>query len=96
MPIRMDEGAAELLDTLHSAGYACLLYTSDQKPEKPAPRAEAAPAAETEPAESKKKPSGAPLPAACLLYTSRRNCSTGEDAGYPRQDGKTPWSFTVA
>ena len=37
---------------------------SDQKPEKPAPRAEAAPAAETEPAESKKKPSGAPLPAA--------------------------------
>ena len=21
---------------------------------------------------------------------------TGEDAGYPRQDGKTPWSFTVA
>ena len=36
----------------------------DQKPEKPAPRAEAAPAAETEPAESKKKPSGAPLPAA--------------------------------
>ena len=19
-----------------------------------------------------------------------------EDAGYPRQDGKTPWSFTVA
>ena len=37
---------------------------SDQKPEKPAPRAEAAPAAETELAESKKKPSGAPLPAA--------------------------------
>ena len=37
---------------------------SDQKPEKPAPRAEAAPAAETEPAEGKKKPSGAPLPAA--------------------------------
>ena len=37
---------------------------SDQKPEKPAPRAEAAPAAETEPDESKKKPSGAPLPAA--------------------------------
>ena len=37
---------------------------SDQKPEKPALRAEAAPAAETEPAESKKKPSGAPLPAA--------------------------------
>ena len=37
---------------------------SDQKPEKPAPRDEAAPAAETEPAESKKKPSGAPLPAA--------------------------------
>ena len=37
---------------------------SDQKPEKPAPRTEAAPAAETEPAESKKKPSGAPLPAA--------------------------------
>ena len=37
---------------------------SDQKPEKPAPRAEVAPAAETEPAESKKKPSGAPLPAA--------------------------------
>lgn len=37
---------------------------SDQKPEKPAPRAEAAPAAETEPAESKKKPSSAPLPAA--------------------------------
>ena len=37
---------------------------SDQKPEKPAPRAEAAPAAETEPAEIKKKPSGAPLPAA--------------------------------
>ena len=37
---------------------------SDQKPEKPAPRSEAAPAAETEPAESKKKPSGAPLPAA--------------------------------
>ena len=37
---------------------------SDQKPEKPAPRAEATPAAETEPAESKKKPSGAPLPAA--------------------------------
>ena len=27
---------------------------------------------------------------------ARRNCSTGEDAGYPRQDGKTPWSFTVA
>ena len=27
---------------------------------------------------------------------TRRNCSTGEDAGYPRQDGKTPWSFTVA
>ena len=26
----------------------------------------------------------------------RRNCSTGEDAGYPRQDGKTPWSFTAA
>ena len=26
---------------------------------------------------------------------TRRNCSTGEDAGYPRQDGKTPWSFTV-
>ena len=26
---------------------------------------------------------------------ARRNCSTGEDAGYPRQDGKTPWSFTV-
>ena len=37
---------------------------SDQKPEKPAPRDEAAPAAETEPAEGKKKPSGAPLPAA--------------------------------
>ena len=37
---------------------------SDQKPEKPAPRTEAAPAAETEPAESQKKPSGAPLPAA--------------------------------
>ena len=37
---------------------------SGQKPEKPAPRAEAAPEAETEPAESKKKPSGAPLPAA--------------------------------
>lgn len=37
---------------------------SDQKQEKPAPRAEAAPAAETESAESKKKPSGAPLPAA--------------------------------
>ena len=37
---------------------------SDQKPEKPAPRAEAAPTAETEPAEGKKKPSGAPLPAA--------------------------------
>ena len=37
---------------------------SGQKPEKPAPRAEAAPAAEIEPAESKKKPSGAPLPAA--------------------------------
>ena len=27
---------------------------------------------------------------------TRRNCSTGEDAGYLRQDGKTPWSFTVA
>ena len=26
---------------------------------------------------------------------ARRNCSTGEDAGYPRLDGKTPWSFTV-
>ena len=26
---------------------------------------------------------------------ARRNCSTGEVAGYPRQDGKTPWSFTV-
>ena len=26
---------------------------------------------------------------------ARRNCSTGEDAGYPRQDGKTPWSFTA-
>ena len=37
---------------------------SDQKPEKPALRAEAAPAAETEPAEGKKKPSGTPLPAA--------------------------------
>ena len=21
---------------------------------------------------------------------------TGKDAGYPQQDGKTPWSFTVA
>ena len=27
---------------------------------------------------------------------ARRNCSTGEDAGYPQLDGKTPWSFTVA
>ena len=27
---------------------------------------------------------------------ARRNCSTGEDAGYLRLDGKTPWSFTVA
>ena len=26
---------------------------------------------------------------------TRRNCSTGEDAGYPQQGGKTPWSFTV-
>ena len=23
---------------------------------------------------------------------SRRNCSTGEDAGYPQLDGKTPWT----
>ena len=27
---------------------------------------------------------------------ARRNCSTGEDAGYPQLDGKTPWSFTAA
>ena len=27
---------------------------------------------------------------------ARRNCSTGEDAGFPQLDGKTPWSFTVA
>ena len=27
---------------------------------------------------------------------TRRNCSTGEDAGYPQLDGKTPWSFTAA
>ena len=27
---------------------------------------------------------------------TRRNCSTCEDAGYPQQDGKTPWSFTIA
>src|SRR5207248_2675390 len=26
---------------------------------------------------------------------TRRNCSTCEDTGYPRQDGKTPWSLTV-
>ena len=24
-----------------------------------------------------------------------RNCSTGEGAGYPQLDGKTPWSFTA-
>ena len=27
---------------------------------------------------------------------AQRNCSLGEDAGYPRWDGKTPWSFTAA
>ena len=27
---------------------------------------------------------------------SVKSLSTCEDAGYPRQDGKTPWSFTVA
>ena len=27
---------------------------------------------------------------------ARRNCSTGEDAGYPQLDGKTPWSFTAS
>src|SRR6266851_7871642 len=26
---------------------------------------------------------------------TRRNCNTCEDTGYPRQDGKTPWSFTT-
>ncbi len=25
-----------------------------------------------------------------------RHARTGKDAGYPQQDGKTPWSFTVA
>jgi len=27
---------------------------------------------------------------------TRWNCSCGEDTTYPRQDGKTPWTFTVA
>jgi hypothetical protein len=27
---------------------------------------------------------------------TRRNCNTCEDTGYPRQDGKTPWSFTTS
>jgi len=38
-------------------------------------------------------------PAECWALSqqrTRRNCSTCEDASYPRQDGKTPWSFTVA
>ena len=61
---------------------------SGQKPEKPAPRAEAAPEAETEPAESKKKPSGAPLPAA--VFAAVKETAPELQPEKTEQPGKQP------